>query len=62
VLDVLLALDGGKDGLMRLEVDEPLDGVLAREACSRSLAVLVDAADEIVRDADIERSARAARI
>jgi len=45
---------------MLLVIDEHLHAMLFGEAVGRSLAVFVNAADEIIRDADIERPSRAA--
>src|ERR1035441_4220171 len=60
VLDILLALDCAQCGVVTFVIDERLHLVFLGEAVDQSLAMLMDAANEIVGDADIECSVRTA--
>src|SRR6188508_1881998 len=58
MFDVLLSLDRRYGSVIAFEMDQLLDSVLPGEPGNRALAVLIDAADKIIRHADIQRSAR----
>ena len=54
-LDVLLALNGGTNFIVSLEIDQVVKTVSLGEANDRTGAVLVGASYGVVGDADIER-------
>jgi hypothetical protein len=60
VLDVLFPLDGVVRCVVHLEIDELVNSVSLGEAGDQSVLVLVHSAHEIVGDADVNGTARAA--
>jgi hypothetical protein len=60
VLDVLFALERSDGGIVRFVVDELLHSISPRKAADKSFAMFVNAANEIVRHPDVQRSAGAA--
>src|SRR4051812_38626193 len=60
MLDVLLALERSHRSIVRFEVDEPLDSIFAAKSADEAFAMFVNTANEIVRHADVQRSARTA--
>src|SRR2546429_111472 len=61
MLHILLALNRIARGREDLKVDELMDVITLRVPFDEAIAMLVDAANEIARDADIDRTARSAR-
>ena len=61
MLDVLLTLDSGNRGRVLFVIDEHLHMMLFRKPVSQSLAVLVNATDEIVGHTNVKRPPRTAR-
>ena len=57
MLDVFLALNCLIGGVVDFEINEAIDFVMFRVTFNHLIFVLVDAADEIVGDADIKRAA-----
>jgi hypothetical protein len=55
-LDPLLASDRRFHGRVLLEPDEQLDAVLLREPAHEAVTVLLDAGEEVGRDAGVERA------
>jgi len=62
LLQFLLALDRGRYVVMSLEPDQADNVVLFREAFDELVLVLVDTADKIICDANVERPMRLARM
>jgi hypothetical protein len=56
MLHRLLALDRGGDVVGLLKVDQDLDAVLAGESLGEVMFMLVDAAHEVVGDANVQRA------
>jgi hypothetical protein len=55
LLDLLLALDSADDAVASLEVDKLLDAIALGEARNLRAFVFLDAPNQVVGDADIER-------
>lgn len=51
-----LALDCRSDVLVMFEVNEAGEGIAANEAAADTVSMFPDAADQVIRDADTERS------
>jgi hypothetical protein len=58
MLDIVLALDGVADILKPLEIDQPSQSVLFREAFNDAGSMLVDPTDEVIRDSNIKNPVR----
>src|SRR6185312_1933881 len=61
MFDVLLALKGRLDRVMRFKIDKHLDAVAFGKAIRQALTVLVNSPYQIVRHADVKRPTRFAR-
>ena len=59
MLDIVLALDGVTDIVKLLEVDQSLQSIPLGEAFHESGSMLIDAANKIACDADVENTVRA---
>jgi hypothetical protein len=57
MLDILLSLDRKGSGVVSFEIDEELYAVPSREARCQTLSMFIDAPHQIVRHADVKRSA-----
>ena len=58
MFDIVLSLDGGADIVKLLEIDQSLQSIPLGEALYEFGSMLIDAADKIIRDADVENSIR----
>jgi hypothetical protein len=54
VLDILFSLNRCQGGVMTLIVDQHLDSVTLRESGYQAIAVLEDAANQIIGNANVE--------
>ena len=57
MLHILLALDRGKRGRMDLKIDELMDSVALGKAGNEAVAMFIDATNQIVRYANVDRAA-----
>jgi hypothetical protein len=63
MLHILLALDGGESSRMDLKIDELMNPVTLGKAGDKTVAVFIDATNQIVRYANVDYAAcRLARI
>ena len=56
MLQVLLALDGGCDGFMRLGMNQPVQRIALSEFGPEALTMLPDTARKVGGDADVKRT------
>ena len=57
MFDILFSLDRGASRIEHFEIDEPIDSVVFRVALREPVPMLINAPDEIIRDADVQCAA-----